>query len=286
MAESGAIGVFVRRRVCPRRAAGCARLWIAYRDRCRKPSASRDRRLCAASPDSNDPGGSIRDWIEYVLSLAVAVAAIALPDSINPSFIAAELFLAGDQHPRRRTITFALAACTVTFLIGFGARARIGRPDPVSAVEAWRYGYVRAVHGCRVVLVAVGTVVWVRRKALGSPGSTSDSGHESHGSPVLLGGGIAELEVLTAFPYFAAIAMIVGSSASDPGKVSLLGLYCVVYTLPLIGIAVVCLVMGDRAEGVLQPEWMLIRWPGIVGRFAAIIGIGLTAYGIVKLSST
>jgi len=46
-------------------------------------------------------------------------------------------------------------------------------------------------------------------------------------------------------------------------------------------------VMGDRAEGVLRPvvEWMFTRWPVIVGPLAAIIGTGLMAYGIVKLSS-
>jgi hypothetical protein len=222
-----------------------------------------------------------------VLSLAVAVVAIALPDSINPSLIAAELFLAAGQHPGRRTMTFALAAWTVTFLIGLALALGLGDlilsvvPKPGATVK---YALFTAAG---VVLVVGGTVVWVRRRSLGSPGSTSDSEHQSHGSPVLLGGGIAGLELLTAFPYFAAIAMIVGSSASDPGKVWLLVLYCVVYTLPLIGIAIVCVVMGDRAEGVLRPvvEWMFTRWPVIVGPLAAVIGVGLTAYGIVKLSS-
>jgi len=222
-----------------------------------------------------------------VLSLAVAVVAIALPDSINPSLIAAELLLAADQHPGRRTMTFALSVWTVTFFIGLALALGLGDlilsvlPKPGATVK---YALLTAAG---VVLVVGSTVVWTRRKALGSPGSTSDAGHKSHASPVLLGGGIAGLELLTAFPYFAAIAIIVGSSASDPGKVWLLVLYCIVYTLPLIGIAVLCLVMGDRAERAVRPvvDWMLTRWPVIVGPLAAIIGVGLTAYGIVKLSS-
>jgi Sap, sulfolipid-1-addressing protein len=221
-----------------------------------------------------------------VLSLAVAVVAIALPDSINPTLIVAELFLAGDQHPGRRTIAFTLAAWTVTFLVGLAIALGLGDlilsvvPKPGATVK---YALITAAG---VALMVGGTVLWTRRKALGSPGAASDGGHKSHGSPILLGGGIAGLELLTAFPYFAAIAIIVGSSASDPGKVLLLVLYCVVYTLPLIGIAVLCLVMGNRAEGVLRPvvEWMLTRWPWIVGPLAAVIGAGLTAYGIVKLS--
>ena len=222
-----------------------------------------------------------------MLSLAVAVVAIALPDSINPSLIAAELFLAAGENPGRRTMTFALAALTVTFLFGLALALGLGDlilsvvPKPGVTVK---YALFTTAG---VMLVVGGIVVWMRRRTLGSPGSTSDAGHKSHGSPILLGGGIAGLELLTAFPYFAAIAMIVGSSASDLGKVWLLVLYCVVYTLPLIGIAIACVVMGDRAVGVLRPvvEWMFTRWPVIVGPLAAVIGVGLTAYGIVKLSS-
>ncbi|OAI38859.1 hypothetical protein AYO39_03405 [Actinobacteria bacterium SCGC AG-212-D09] len=219
--------------------------------------------------------------------MAVAVIAIALPDSINPTLIAAELFLAAGEHPGRRAMTFTLSALTVTFVIGLALAFGLGDlilsvlPKPGPTVK---YALFTAAG---VVLVLGGTLVWMRRSALGSPGSTSDTEHASHGSPVLLGGGLAGLELLTAFPYFAAIALIVGSSASDPGKVSLLAIYCIIYTLPLIGIAVVCLVAGDRAEALLRPvvDWLLTRWPMIVAPLAALIGVGLTAYGVVKLVS-
>jgi Major intrinsic protein len=90
-----------------------------------------------------------------------------------------------------------------------------------------------------------------------------------------------------AFPYLAAIAMIVGSNASNPGKVWLLALYCVVHTAPLIAIAVVCAAKGERAAAVLRPvsRSLLTRWPVIVAPLAVIIGVGLAAYGIVKVSS-
>ena len=61
-----------------------------------------------------------------MLSLAVAVVGIALPDSINPSLIAAELFLAAGQHPGRRTMVFALAELTVTFLFGLALALGLG----------------------------------------------------------------------------------------------------------------------------------------------------------------
>ncbi len=104
---------------------------------------------------------------------------------------------------------------------------------------------------------------------------------------MLVGGGLAALELLTAFPYFAAIAIIVGSSSSNAGKLSLLVLYCVVYTAPLIGIAVVCALIGDRAEASLRPliAWLMSNWPLIVAPLAAVIGIGLTSFGVARLSS-
>jgi len=73
---------------------------------------------------------------------------------------------------------------------------------------------------------------------------------------------------------------------SAPEKLLLLVLYCFVYTLPLIAIAVVCVAMGPRADEVLRPinDWVRARWPFIVGPLAVVIGVGVLAYGIVKLT--
>ena len=96
------------------------------------------------------------------------------------------------------------------------------------------------------------------------------------------------LELLTAFPYFAAIAMIVGSGLSNAGKLLLLVLYCVIYTLPLIAIAVLIAVMGERAERILGPvgDRLSAYWPVVVAPLTAAFGIGVLAFGIVQLSST
>jgi hypothetical protein len=70
---------------------------------------------------------------------------------------------------------------------------------------------------------------------------------------MLVGARPARFELLTAFPYIAAIALIIGSGVSHAGKLFLLLLYCVVYTLPLIGIAGAFAVLRDRAEAILRP---------------------------------
>ncbi len=221
-----------------------------------------------------------------MLSLAVAVIAIALPDSINPSLIGGELLFAAGRHPARQTVTFTVVVFAVTFAFGLALALGLGDlilsvvPKPSATVK---YALITAAG---VVLMLGGALAWFRRKALAAPAAEHDDEPKESGSAVLVGGGIAGLELLTAFPYFAAIALIVGSSVSDPGKLFLLVLYCVVYTAPLIGIAVGCVVMGHRAEAALQPvlAWLEARWPLIVAPIAAVTGIALTAYGIVRLT--
>ena len=218
--------------------------------------------------------------------LAVAVVAIALADCINPSLIGGELFVAAGRHPRQKSIAFTVAAWTVTFVVGLALALGLGDlilalvPKPGRTVK---YGLITAAGA---VLMIGGAVVWIRRRSLVSA-EASDDRHESH-QPALMGAGIAGLELLTAFPYFAAIAMIVGSGVSDAGKLFLLTLYCVIYTLPLIAIAVLIAVMGKRAERILGPvgDWLSAHWPVVVAPLTAAFGIGVLAFGIVQLSSS
>lgn len=219
--------------------------------------------------------------------LAVAVVAIALADCINPSLIGGELFVAAGRHPRQSTIAFTIAAWTVTFVVGLALALGLGDlilalvPKPGRTLQ---YGLITAAG---VVLMSGGAVVWTRRRSLVNA-EASDDRHESHRPAALMGAGIAGLELLTAFPYFAAIAMIVGSGVSDAGKLFLLTLYCVIYTLPLIAIAVLIAVMGKRAERILGPvgDWLSAHWPVVVGPLTAAFGIGVLTFGIVQLNSS
>ncbi len=223
-----------------------------------------------------------------MLSLVVAIVAIALPDCINPSLIGAEAFFGAGPHPGRQTAAFALAAFVVTFAVGLALALGLGDlilsvlPKPGATVK---YALLTAAG---VGLVAAGAVLWIRRKVLASPPPDGQIERKEPGSPILLGSSLAALEVLTAFPYFAAIALIVGSSASGSGKLFLLVLYCLVYAAPLFGIAILCAVMGSRAESVLGPVvgWLLPRWPAFVAPVAAIGGLALTTYGIVRLGAS
>lgn len=221
-----------------------------------------------------------------MLKLALTVVAIALPDCINPTLIGGELFVATGARPRRSTAAFTLAALIVTFVFGLAFALGLGDlilslvPKPGPTVK---YALITAAGS---VLAIGGTVVLIRRNALASS-EPSANHHRSHGSAGLIGAGLAGVELLTAFPYFAAIALIVGSGVSLAGKLFLVLLYCVVYMVPLIVIAAVFAVMGERAERMLRPvgDWLLTNWPVIVGPLTLIIGIAVLVFGIVQLTS-
>jgi hypothetical protein len=219
-----------------------------------------------------------------VLKLVVTVIAIALPDCINPSLIGGELFVATGPRPRLRTAAFTAAAWIVTFVFGLALALGLGDlilsvlPHPGATVK---YSLITAAG---LVLVIGGTAIWIRRRALAGS-ETTQKLHKSHGSAAVIGASIAGLELATAFPYFAAIALIAGAGVSNAAKLSLIVLYCVVYTLPLIAIAVVVAVMGNRAERILKPvgDWLMAHWPAIVGPLTAMIGIAVLAFGLVQL---
>jgi cytochrome c biogenesis protein CcdA len=221
-----------------------------------------------------------------VLALALAVTAIALPDSLNPTLIVAAVYLTTGPHPVRGVIAFTLAAFAVT--LAGGLAIALGLADVVvslvpkpSATLKWS---ILTVVG--ILLVGGGGVIWWRRASLADSEPPSQREHTSHGPALLMGAGIAGVELLSAFPYFAAIAMVAGSSVSFAGKLFLLVLYDMIYVLPLIAIVVVRVVMGERGTQLLSPigDWIAMRWPVVVAPMAAVVGIGLTAYGLVRLT--
>jgi cytochrome c biogenesis protein CcdA len=137
-----------------------------------------------------------------------------------------------------------------------------------------------------VLLICAGAVVWWRGDTLAARDPAARGKPREGRSAVVLGAGIAGVELLTAFPYFAAIAMVLSASVSLTGKVSLLVLYNVIYVLPLIVIVIVCAVMGEKGGRVLTPvsDWIAMHWPMVVAPVAGTAGAALTTYGILKLT--
>jgi cytochrome c biogenesis protein CcdA len=225
-----------------------------------------------------------------MLKLSLTIIAIALPDCINPSFIGGQLFVATGRQPGRRAAAFTLAVWVVTFVFGVAMALGLGSlilslvPKPGATVK---YALITAAGG---VMILGAIIVWIRRTALTKTPTDqggADPGGTRGGSPAFIGACLGAVELPTAFPYFAAIALIVGSGVSSPEKLTLIGLYCVVYTLPLIVIAVGLALMGERAERALLPmgAWLLGHWPLIAAPVMATIGVAAVAFGIIELNS-
>jgi len=220
-----------------------------------------------------------------MFKLVVAVIAIALADCINPSLIGGQLFVATGEYPRRQTAAFAVAALVVTFV--FGLLLAVGLGDLILSLvpKPGRTLKYELIAFAGIVLICGGAALWIRRRTLVST-KEGDDRPQRRRPAALMGAAIAGLELLTAFPYFAAIAMIAGSGVSRVSKLSLLVLYCVIYVLPLIAIAVVIAIMGPRAERILEPvgAWLSAHWPAVVGPLTAAFGIGILVFGIVQLT--
>lgn len=221
-------------------------------------------------------------------ALVLAVAGIALPDSLNPTLIVAAIYLGLGPRPFARTLAFTVAAFTVTLAGGLLIAVGLGDvivallPKP-SATVKWT---VLTIVG--VALVCGAGLLWHRRDSVASdPPSQREAAKTGtgSGSALLMGGGIAGLELLTAFPYFGAIALVLGASVSLPSKVLLLVLYNVIYALPLVAIVVVTAVLGERGAKRLAPigDWIATRWPVVVAPLLGVAGFGLVTYGIVRL---
>jgi hypothetical protein len=221
-----------------------------------------------------------------VAALALAVLGIALLDSLNPSLIVADVYLTLGPHPFRRTLGFGIAAFVVT--LAGGLAIALGLGDLVLSVLPKLSHTVKwdVLTGVGVLLICAGAVVWWRGDALTAREPSARGKPREGSSAVVLGAGIAGVELLTAFPYFAAIAMILGASVSFTGKVSLLVLYNVIYVLPLIVIVIVCAVMGEKGARVLTPvsDWIAMHWPTVVAPVAVTAGAALTTYGILQLT--
>jgi hypothetical protein len=220
-----------------------------------------------------------------MVGLTLAVAGIALPDSLNPSLIVAAVYLALAPRATGRLAAFTIAAFAVT--LAGGAVIALGLGDLILSLvpkvsRTLKYDLM-VVFG--LALVAGGAVIWWRRKSLASDEPSARPPATSVGAAALAGAGIAGIEFLTAFPYFAAIALIVGSSVSTPEKTLLLVLYNLIYVLPLIAMTVVCAIAGERAGALLAPvgTWVATRWPVVVAPLVDAVGIALTVYGILQL---
>jgi cytochrome c biogenesis protein CcdA len=223
-----------------------------------------------------------------MLRLIGLVVSIGLADSLNPTTIAPALFLALGEpdHARGRVIQFTLGVFAVYLLggliiaLGPGELllALIPRPD-----QRTRW-ILEVVAG---VAILVGSAyLWRHRERLARRELPQPEANSK--SSAILGATITAVELPTAFPYFAAIAAIVGSGFDPLRQIVLLVLFNISFVVPLLAIVATLTFAGDDAERVLATikDKLQANWPKLLAIVGVIAGVFVTVLGLTGLAST
>jgi cytochrome c biogenesis protein CcdA len=216
-----------------------------------------------------------------MLRLIGVVVSIGLADSLNPSTIAPALYLAAGDRPQERVTEFTVGVFAVYFL--GGVVIALGPGQLLLSLVPHPGPHVR--HGLEVAagvaLLAGSAYLWRHRERLGERKVPE---FDPHGrSSWVLGATITAVELPTAFPYFAAIAAVVGSGLGPIRQLVLLLLFNVCFVLPLLGIIATLTLGGDHAQSMLATgrNFLERHWPQVL----AIVGLVAGSF-VVLLGAT
>lgn len=219
-----------------------------------------------------------------MLRLTILAITIGLADSLNPTTIGPALYLAAGRDPRRHVAQFTLAVFCV-YLVG-GLVIALGPGQLLLSLVPHpdredRY-VIETVVGAALIVAAA--FLWayrhrLMRRKVPVPKSEGKSS-------AILGATITAVELPTAFPYFAAIAAIVGSGLGIPRQVGLLVLFNLCFVLPLIAIVAIVAFAGDRANKLLAAgrRKLEARWPTALATLFLLAGLFVTLLGATGLA--
>jgi cytochrome c biogenesis protein CcdA len=218
-----------------------------------------------------------------MLRLIGLVVSIGLADSLNPTTIAPALYLATGEHARARLIQFTLGVLLVYF-VG-GALIALGPGQLLLALvpkpDAEDRQVIEIVVG--VAMLVAAAVLWRNRESLSHRQMPVPSGQGM--SSAILGATITAVELPTAFPYFAAIAAIVGSGLGPARQLVLLLMFNLCFVLPLIVMVVAMSLAGDgaieklnRARDFLERRWPVVLSVLLLGAGVFVVLLGVTGF--------
>jgi cytochrome c biogenesis protein CcdA len=213
--------------------------------------------------------------------LLAVVLLIALADSLNPSTIAPALYFAAGKAALRTLLGFIAGVFLVSFagglviLLGPGQALLALIPHPGPETQ-------HLLELCLGIgLLVLAFVLWIGRRRVAR--HVTGSQDRLDRSSFLVGAGIMAAELPTAFPYFAAIAAIVGSGKNVSTQVGVLVLFNLVFVAPLLAILLVRLFAGKRGK-----RWLEQLRAGLDKRLAVLLpvlvliaGAALVIFGAV-----
>lgn len=224
-----------------------------------------------------------------MLRLLGIVISIGLADSLNPTTVAPALVLAAGERARDHVARFTLGVFAV-YLLG-GVLIALGPGelilDLVHKPSRDTGQILEVIAG--VMLLVAGSLLWRHRFTLRTKElpTTTRSEHSSW----VLGATITAVELPTAFPYFGALAAIIGSGQPLYRQILLIAVFNGCFVAPLVAIYATLTFAGDHAQGYLARARNLLQrhWPLILAVVALIGGaftITLGATGIVGRTHT
>ena len=222
-----------------------------------------------------------------MLRLIGLMISIGFADSLNPTTIAPALYLAtNEKNPRNQVAEFTIAVFAV-YLVG-GLAVALGPGQLLLALvprPSKHLGYVLEIV-VGVAMLTGAAFLWSYRSQLARrepPEVRTD-----RRSSAILGATITAVELPTAFPYFAAIAAVVGSGMDVVRQVILIVLFNVCFIAPLLGIIATLTFAGPDATRVLARgrEFLERRWPVVLAVLALVAGVFVTLLGVTGLAST
>jgi cytochrome c biogenesis protein CcdA len=222
-----------------------------------------------------------------MLRLIGLMISIGFADSLNPSTIAPAMYLATDRRDARGQVTQFTLAVFVVYLAG-GLAVALGPgelllhlvPHPRPGLK-----YLFEIIG-GVVLLTLSSVLWTFRRLLVK--RELPEVHTDGRSSALLGATITAVELPTAFPYFAAIAAVVGSGYGVWHQVFLILIFNVAFVLPLLAIVAILAFAGSNAQRTLVTArtWLEKHWPvalAVVGLIAGLFCVFIGITGLIGL---
>jgi len=209
-----------------------------------------------------------------MLAATAVVAALGVADSINPVTILVAMYLGSGPDPARRLGGF-IAGVFGVYLAG-GLALMLGPAEllhgALAGVEIPGADAAALVAGAGLLVIAV--AVWTRRTHLARV--PLPDALMRPGSAVALGAVVTVLDLPTAFPYFGAIAVIVSADLGTVSQLVLLGIFNLLYVLPLALVLVARLALGPRGHTVLAQA------RGAVQRIAApLLAAGAGGIGVL-----
>jgi cytochrome c biogenesis protein CcdA len=222
-----------------------------------------------------------------MIRLIGIMISIGLADSINPTTIAPGLYLASEKGNARVSVSEFTLGVFLVYLIG-GLIIALGPGELVINLVPKPDRNTRQILEVIAggVLIGASFLLWKFRSTLRTR-ELPVGRAEGRRSSLWLGVTITAVELPTAFPYFGAIAAVVGSGQNIGSQVLLIALYNFCFILPLLGIIAILYRYGDEAERVLGRvrHWLQAHWPVLLAVVALAAGGIVIALGVTGLAS-